>query len=137
MASNVYQPIVLSVSVRNPQAGDRITVTLSKRNGKDVAWSTGPDFSRISGISLVSAPGNSIPVSGFSITNSAVTIILAASSSGQPAMFNAQFFLVAVPDIEEFVLAATTDQGCAVAVTLQGRLPIELNESPAIFDWTA
>jgi len=137
MADNIYQTITLSVNSTNPQAGDRITVTLGTRGGKDVAWSTGQNFATSAGINLTSTGTSSVPVSQFSITARVVTFLLAPSDSGGGVAFNLQAFLVAVSDISEFTLTLDTNQNSSVTATLSGRNPMTLdNDSPVTFDWT-
>lgn len=136
MSDVVYQTITLSVTAANAQAGNKLTVTLTKRNNKDVAWSTGPNFSTSAGITLTSVGGAAVPVSRFSITNAEVVCSLAPSDSGSATQFNADAYLVAVADIDMFGLTLDANEGCTVTATLPGRLPIPLSESVTWIDWT-
>jgi hypothetical protein len=132
----LFQGITLMVVSNNARSGDRITITLAGRHGADVAWSTGQDFATSAGINLRTAGSSLVPVSTFSITNEVVTFILAASDSGSQTAFTMSAFLAASPDISEFELTLSSDEGSEVSAALPMQQPRQLGSSPTIFDWS-
>ena len=135
-SASLYQGITLMVVSNNAQAGDRITVILAGRHGADVAWSTGKDFATSAGINLRTSGSSSVPVSTFSITNEVVTFILAPSDSGSQTAFTMTAYLAASPDVTEFELTLSSDEGSQVSAALPMQQPEQLGPSPTIFDWS-
>jgi hypothetical protein len=141
MASNgdsapLFQGITLSVLSNNAQQGDRISVILAGRNGANVAWSAGQDFSTSAGINLRSTGSSSVPVSALSITNEILTFILAPSDSGSQTQFFLSAFLAASPDVTQFELTLSSDGGSQVSAALSMQQPQPLSSAPTIFDWS-
>ncbi|KQN26632.1 hypothetical protein ASE86_11200 [Sphingomonas sp. Leaf33] len=131
----IYQGITLLVVSNNAQSGDRITINLGERGGKNVAWSTGQDFATSSGIQLSSTGGGSVPVSSFAITAEKITFMLAPSDSGSSTQFRVSAFLAADPSITEFSLSLTSDENSQVQAALSMQEPATLGPNPTVFDW--
>ena len=131
----IYQGITLDIVANNARSGERISIMLRGRDGTNVAWSTGLDFNRSSGIRLNAANQSAVPISSLRVDGETITLVIAPDATGAGSRFAVQIFLVADPKISQFTLALMTDANSTVYATLPMRQPQPLGGSPTIFDW--
>lgn len=130
--SNLYQPITIYVA--NAAAGQKVAVQLTS-NGSPVAWSTGPSFQNIQGISVTSQSGT-LPLLQFNVNSGEVIFLTTSSGSGGGALsFQVSAYLVAAPDIGTFYLRSSSDPGVEVTVAVGNSVPQVVNQSQTLFSW--
>ncbi|KPN90087.1 hypothetical protein [Pseudomonas nunensis] len=131
---NVYQQVQLQVS--NAAQGQRIVVQLLAQ-GAPVAWSTGPVFEGVGGISMNVPSGSAFPVSSFSISPSAVTVDTSFSRGGgaEALSFNLTLYLVAQAGIQTFGLRSVSDPGIYVVAGIGNSQPQAVNQTVTLFSW--
>jgi hypothetical protein len=134
--SNLYQAITLYVG--NAAPGQKIAVQLTG-NGAPVAFSTGPAFQSIAGVSVTSQSGGALPLAQFSIDSSQTTFLTSSSGGGGGGAltFQVAAYLVAAPDIATFYLRSSSDPGVQVTAAIGNNVPQMVNPTQTLFSWTS
>lgn len=131
-STNLYQTITLNVS--NAAPGQQIAVQLTS-NGVPIAFSTGPAFQNIAGVS-VTAQSGSLPLAQFSINSSQTTFITTNSGGGSGALtFQVAAYLVAAEGINAFYLRSSSDPGIQVTAAIGNSVPQVVNQTQTLFSW--
>jgi hypothetical protein len=131
--TNVYKKVIFYVS--NAAPGQKIAVQLTS-GGVPVAFSTGPAFQTIAGIS-VTAQSGSLPLSQFSINSSQTTFLTSSSGGGGALTFQLVAYLVAGENIKSFYLRSSSDPGVQVQVAIGGAAQQIVNQTQTLFSWNS
>ena len=131
-STNLYQPVTFYVT--NAAPGQKIAVQLTA-NGTSIAFSTGPAFQNIAGVS-VTAQSGSLPLSQFSINSSQTTFMTSNSGGGGGSLtFQLNAYLVAATGISTFYLRSSSDPGLQVTAAIGNSTPQVVNQTQTLFSW--
>ncbi|NWB45159.1 hypothetical protein [Pseudomonas gingeri] len=131
--TNVYQQVQLQVS--NAVPGQQIVVELAEQSSP-VAWSSGPDSERSSGIFIQTSPGAILPLSSFSTSATQVVVNTSSTASQGSVSFSIRLYLVAQAGIQTFSLRSRSDVGVMVLASISGSPLQAVNATFTTFPWS-